>query len=332
MRRFHILTAAALLAVAAARAGAGAAAAPQTFTLSGNGVAVTRTSNATCSRRPRRCPTPTTRSSRPPSPPVRPAGRARRARRSSARCAALKGDPAAPHKDDKEDDRAHQDGAGRAVQGVDRLLRSGADVAEGRRHAGPDQVRAEPGRQGAVPPRHRHRTATRCTARWRSTCGLKGIVPPSTERAECREEKSVAPTRRAIEPEPPARRLPRSSRPPPSRSRRPANRCGFTRRQPRRRPVTTPRIASSRRLGISLAFQGFRDRAPASPSTGQPIIVGPKLRAQIFELVPGRELAADQDQARVGRTAARHRSARRRETRSSIRRGGVRPSLADRAP
>lgn len=44
-------------------------------------------------------------------------------------------------------------------------------------------------------------------------------------------------------------------------------------------------------LGVSLAFQGFRAE-DGTPIDWAPVIVGPKLRAQIFDLVPGRELAA----------------------------------------
>src|SRR5262245_29152567 len=44
-------------------------------------------------------------------------------------------------------------------------------------------------------------------------------------------------------------------------------------------------------MGVSLAFQGFRD-ADGRPRAWSPILAGPKLRAQVFELVPGRELAA----------------------------------------
>ena len=44
-------------------------------------------------------------------------------------------------------------------------------------------------------------------------------------------------------------------------------------------------------LGVSLAFQGFRD-ADGRPRAWSPILAGPKLRAQVFDLVPGRELAA----------------------------------------
>ena len=43
--------------------------------------------------------------------------------------------------------------------------------------------------------------------------------------------------------------------------------------------------------GVSLAFQGYRD-ADGGPRDWSPILAGPKLRAQVFELVPGRELAA----------------------------------------
>src|SRR5262245_29372590 len=44
-------------------------------------------------------------------------------------------------------------------------------------------------------------------------------------------------------------------------------------------------------MGVSLAFQGFRD-ADGRPRAWAPILAGPKLRAQVFDLVPGRELAA----------------------------------------
>ena len=44
-------------------------------------------------------------------------------------------------------------------------------------------------------------------------------------------------------------------------------------------------------LGVSLAFQGFRD-ADGRPRAWSPILAGPKLQAQVFDLVPGRELAA----------------------------------------
>ena len=44
-------------------------------------------------------------------------------------------------------------------------------------------------------------------------------------------------------------------------------------------------------MGVSLAFQGFRD-ADGRPRVWSPILAGPKLRAQVFDLVPGRELAA----------------------------------------
>jgi AraC-like DNA-binding protein len=42
---------------------------------------------------------------------------------------------------------------------------------------------------------------------------------------------------------------------------------------------------------VSLAFMGFR-RGDGEPIDWSPVIIGPKLRAQIFELVPGREVAA----------------------------------------
>ena len=44
-------------------------------------------------------------------------------------------------------------------------------------------------------------------------------------------------------------------------------------------------------MGVSLAFQGFRD-ADGRPRGWSPILAGPKLRAQVFDLVPGREVAA----------------------------------------
>jgi methylphosphotriester-DNA--protein-cysteine methyltransferase len=44
-------------------------------------------------------------------------------------------------------------------------------------------------------------------------------------------------------------------------------------------------------MGVSLAFQGFRD-ANGRPHAWSPILAGPKLRAQVFDLLPGRELAA----------------------------------------
>jgi AraC-like DNA-binding protein len=44
-------------------------------------------------------------------------------------------------------------------------------------------------------------------------------------------------------------------------------------------------------MGVSLAFQGFRE-ADGRPRDWSPILAGPKLRAQVFDLVPGRELAA----------------------------------------
>jgi len=44
-------------------------------------------------------------------------------------------------------------------------------------------------------------------------------------------------------------------------------------------------------LGVSLAFQGFR-AGDGTPVDWAPVIAGPKLRAQVFDLVPGRELAA----------------------------------------
>lgn len=56
----------------------------------------------------------------------------------------------------------------------------------------------------------------------------------------------------------------------------------------------TPQGAAHRvlpEMGVSLAFQGFRD-TDGRPRDWAPILAGPKLRAQIFDLVPGRELAA----------------------------------------
>ena len=44
-------------------------------------------------------------------------------------------------------------------------------------------------------------------------------------------------------------------------------------------------------MGVSLAFQGFRD-TDGRPRAWSPVLAGPKLRAQVFDLVPGRELAA----------------------------------------
>ncbi len=44
-------------------------------------------------------------------------------------------------------------------------------------------------------------------------------------------------------------------------------------------------------MGVSLAFQGFRD-PDGRPRAWSSIIAGPKLRAQVFDLLPGRELAA----------------------------------------
>jgi AraC-like DNA-binding protein len=44
-------------------------------------------------------------------------------------------------------------------------------------------------------------------------------------------------------------------------------------------------------LAVSIAFQTFRD-AGGRPVNGGPIVAGPKLQAHIFDLVPGRELAA----------------------------------------
>jgi AraC-like DNA-binding protein len=61
-----------------------------------------------------------------------------------------------------------------------------------------------------------------------------------------------------------------------------------------RTPADAPEQAPHRvlpDLGVSLAFQGFR-AGDGTPVEWAPVIVGPKLRAQIFDLVPGRELAA----------------------------------------
>ena len=44
-------------------------------------------------------------------------------------------------------------------------------------------------------------------------------------------------------------------------------------------------------LGVSVGFLGFRD-AGGRPEDWSPVIIGPKLRAQIFTVVPGRELTA----------------------------------------
>ena len=44
-------------------------------------------------------------------------------------------------------------------------------------------------------------------------------------------------------------------------------------------------------LGVSLGFLGFRD-GEGRPDHWSPVIIGPKLRAQIFTVVPGRELTA----------------------------------------
>ncbi len=44
-------------------------------------------------------------------------------------------------------------------------------------------------------------------------------------------------------------------------------------------------------LAVSIAFQTFRD-ADGLPVNGGPIVAGPKLQSQVFNLVPGRELAA----------------------------------------
>ena len=44
-------------------------------------------------------------------------------------------------------------------------------------------------------------------------------------------------------------------------------------------------------MGVSLAFQGSRD-VDGRPRAWSPILAGPKLRAQVFDLLPGRELAA----------------------------------------
>lgn len=44
-------------------------------------------------------------------------------------------------------------------------------------------------------------------------------------------------------------------------------------------------------LAVSIAFQTFRDAA-GLPVNGGPIVAGPKLQSHIFNLVPGRELAA----------------------------------------
>jgi methylphosphotriester-DNA--protein-cysteine methyltransferase len=44
-------------------------------------------------------------------------------------------------------------------------------------------------------------------------------------------------------------------------------------------------------MGVSLAFQGFRE-VDGRPRNWSAILAGPKLRAQVFDLVPGRELAA----------------------------------------
>ena len=45
-------------------------------------------------------------------------------------------------------------------------------------------------------------------------------------------------------------------------------------------------------MGVSLAFQGFRDVDGRPRGLKSTIVAGPKLRAQVFDLVPGRELAA----------------------------------------
>jgi AraC-like DNA-binding protein len=61
-------------------------------------------------------------------------------------------------------------------------------------------------------------------------------------------------------------------------------------RTPADAPVQAPhRVLPD--LGVSLAFQGFRAE-DGRPLDWAPVIAGPKLRAQIFTLVPGRELAA----------------------------------------
>jgi AraC-like DNA-binding protein len=65
----------------------------------------------------------------------------------------------------------------------------------------------------------------------------------------------------------------------------------WTHQTPRRSVVEAAAHRVLPDLGISLAFQGFR-RDNGEPFEWAPIIVGPKRHAQIFDLVPGRELAA----------------------------------------
>lgn len=60
---------------------------------------------------------------------------------------------------------------------------------------------------------------------------------------------------------------------------------------PRGRPVDRAAHRVLPDLGISLGFLGFRS-TDGEPIDWSPVIVGPKLHAQIFTLVPGRELTA----------------------------------------
>jgi hypothetical protein len=63
-------------------------------------------------------------------------------------------------------------------------------------------------------------------------------------------------------------------------------RCGLTKRRAARQSKG-PHTACFQTPGVSLAFMGFR-RDNGEPIDWSPIIVGPKLRAQTFGLVPGR--------------------------------------------
>jgi uncharacterized damage-inducible protein DinB len=103
MRRFHILTAAALLAAPAIAAAQTPAAAPQTFTLSGNAVRGYQNIQRNLLEAAEKMPDADYAFK--PTPETRPFGQlvAHVALSQFGTCAALKGETAPPHKDDKEE-------------------------------------------------------------------------------------------------------------------------------------------------------------------------------------------------------------------------------------
>jgi uncharacterized damage-inducible protein DinB len=182
MRRFYLLTAAALLAAPSIALAQAVSAAPQTFTLSGNAVRAYQNIERNLLEAAEKMPEADY--SFRPTPEIRPFGElvAHVALSQFGTCGALKGDAAAPHKTDKED-------AARSKSELVALLKESTAYCDPVLTSLKDEdmpVLTKAGQNQAAKGLFLLGTVTHGNEMYGTMAvylRLKGLVPPSTERA-----------------------------------------------------------------------------------------------------------------------------------------------------